>query len=191
MAQPTSQQINQQQPVPTMGQRMGAGRNRFAPGAKPKNAKGTLLRIMKIYMRWGKTIFLAVLLTAVASLISVAIPYYIGKAINTFHIEDRSVDTSSLISFLLLLLSLYLINWLINMTNGVMMLRISQRLVYTLRKEFFDKMQRLPLGFYDTRSHGDTMSRITNDVDNISSTIAQTTTQLIASIITLVGSPRS
>jgi ATP-binding cassette subfamily B protein len=188
MAQPTSQQINQQQPVPTMGQRMGAGRNRFAPGAKPKNAKGTLLRIMKIYMRWGKTIFLAVLLTAVASLISVAIPYYIGKAINTFHIEDRSVDTSSLISFLLLLLSLYLFNWLINMTNGVMMLRISQRLVYTLRKEFFDKMQRLPLGFYDTRSHGDTMSRITNDVDNISSTIAQTTTQLIASIITLVGS---
>jgi ATP-binding cassette subfamily B protein len=188
MAQPTSQQISQQQPVPTMGQRMGAGRNRFAPGAKPKNAKGTLLRIMKIYMRWGKTIFLAVLLTAVASLISVAIPYYIGKAINTFHIEDRSVDTSSLISFLLLLLSLYLFNWLINMTNGVMMLRISQRLVYTLRKEFFDKMQRLPLGFYDTRSHGDTMSRITNDVDNISSTIAQTTTQLIASIITLVGS---
>lgn len=49
-------------------------------------------------------------------------------------------------------------------------------------------MQKLPLKFYDTRSHGDTMSRITNDVDNISSTIAQTTTQLISSILTLVGS---
>jgi len=68
------------------------------------------------------------------------------------------------------------------------MLRVSQKLVFTLRTEFFEKMQKLPLGFYDTRSHGDTMSRITNDVDNISSTIAQTTTQLISSVLTLVGS---
>lgn len=188
MAKQSSRQTSQQQPAPSMGHSMGAGRNRFVPGAKPKNAKGTLLRIIKIYMRWGKTIFLAVLLTAVSSLISVSIPYYVGKTINTFHIADRSVDTGSLVSFLLLLLSLYLANWLISLTNGIIMLRISQRLVYTLRTEFFDKMQRLPLGFYDTRSHGDTMSRITNDVDNISSTIAQTTTQLIASIITLVGS---
>lgn len=57
-----------------------------------------------------------------------------------------------------------------------------------MENQFFEKMQKLPLEFYDTHSHGDTMSRITNDVDNISSTITQTTTQLISSILTLAGS---
>lgn len=182
-------QYTQQQPkVPTMGHRPGAGRNRFAPGEKPKNAKGTLLRIIKIYMRWARTIFTAIFLTVISSLITVAIPYYVGKTFNTLHIADRSVDTRRLVSLLIILLSLYLSNWLLNFINGVLMLRISQKLVFELRTEFFEKLQKLKLGFFDTHSHGDTMSRITNDVDNISSTIAQTTTQLITSILTLVGS---
>lgn len=185
-----AEQYRQQQTqMPSMGHRRpGGGMGRFAPGAKPKNAKGTLLRIVNIYMRWAKTIFFAMFLTVISSLISVAIPYFIGKAFNTFHIVNRSVDTDRLLSILTIILSLYLVNWLLNFVNGIIMLRVSQKLVFTLRTEFFDKMQKLPLMFYDTRSHGDTMSRITNDVDNISSTIAQTTTQLIASIFTLIGS---
>ncbi len=184
-----AEKYSQQQPkVPSMGQRFGHGRDRFAPTAKPRNAKGTLIRIVKIYMRWGKTIFAAIFLTVISSLISVAIPYYVGKAFNTFDITNRSVDSGKLVSLLAIILSFYLSNWLLNLLNGVMMLRVSQKLVFTLRTEFFEKMQKLPLGFYDTRSHGDTMSRITNDVDNISSTIAQTTTQLISSVLTLVGS---
>lgn len=185
MAERTS---SQQPKVPALINRLGRGRSRFAPTEKPKNAKGTLLRIIKIYMRWAKTILAAIFLTVISSLISVAIPYYVGKTFDTFHISDRSVDTGRLVSLLMIILSLYFVNLLINLINGVMMLRISQKLVYTLRKEFFEKMQKLPLGFYDTRSHGDTMSRITNDVDNISSTIAQTTTQLISSLLTLAGS---
>jgi len=176
--------------VPAIGMMRpgGGGANRFAPGAKPKNAKSTLVRIIKIYMRWAKTIFLAMLLTAISSLMSVAIPYFIGKAISTFDITDRTVDTKMLMWYLLVIAALYAANWLILSLNGVIMLKVSQKLVYTLRRQVFEKMQKLPLGFYDTRSHGDTMSRITNDVDNISSTIAQTTTQLISSILTLVGS---
>lgn len=184
-----AEQFQQQQPKgPSLGHRIGGGNTRFAPTAKPNNAKGTLLRIVKIYMRWAKTIFFAIVLTIISSLITVAIPYFVGKTFNTFYIENRSVDTNKLVSILVIILILYLANWIINFANGVIMLRISQKLVFTLRKEFFEKMQKLPLGFYDTRSHGDTMSRITNDVDNISSTIAQTTTQLISSILTLVGS---
>ena len=174
--------------MPSIGRGPGGGPNRFAPTAKPKNAKGALLRIVKIYMRWAKTIFAAMLLTAVSSVISVAIPYFIGKTFNTFQIATNTVDTKLLMQFLLIIVALYTANWLISTVNGVIMLKVSQKLVYVLRKEFFEKMQKLPLGFYDTRSHGDTMSRITNDVDNISSTIAQTTTQLISSVLTLVGS---
>lgn len=184
-----TEQMRRQQPKgPTMGNKSFGGRNRFAPGAKPKNAKDTLMRIVRIYMRWGKAIFAAIFLTVISSLVMVAIPYFVGKTFNTFHIVNRSVETEKLINLLALILILYLINWIINLTNGVMMLKISQKLVLTLRTEFFMKMQKLPLGFYDTRSHGDTMSRITNDVDNISSTIAQTTTQLISSVLTLIGS---
>lgn len=177
-----------QQRGPTLGHRPGAGRDRFVPTAKAKNAKGTLIRIIQIYMRWGKTIFIAILLTGVSSLISVAIPYFIGKSFNTFHIKGRSVDIDRLTVLIIVILSLYISNWLLNLINAIITLKISQKLVLTLRSEFFRKMQRLPLSFYDTRSHGDTMSRITNDVDNISTVIAQTTTQLMASVLTVIGS---
>jgi len=178
--------------MPAMGMRPGGGgggpHNRFAPTEKPKNAKGTLFRIIRIYLRWAKTIFMAMLLTALSSFISVWIPFYVGKSFNTFDLAKRTVDTETLTGILLIILSFYICNWLISFINGVIMLKVSQKLVFVLRSEFFAKMQKLPLEFYDTRSHGDTMSRITNDVDNISSTIAQTTTQLLSSIITLVGS---
>lgn len=175
-------------PTFSMMRPKGGGPNRFAPGAKPQNAKGTLMRIIKIYLRWGKTIFLAMLLTALSSLISVAIPYFVGKTFDAFELPTRTVDLKMLMLQLLVIAALYTTNWLILSLSGVIILRVSQKLVYTLRKEVFEKMQQLPLEFYDSRSHGDTMSRITNDVDNISSTIAQTTTQLISSILTLAGS---
>lgn len=175
--------------MPTLGRGGGGGGGRmFAPTAKPKNAKGTLMRIVRIYMRWAKTIFAAMGLTAVSSVLSVSIPYFVGKTINTFHIDTHTVDTALLVQLLTIIASLYAVNWLLSTLNGVIMLKVSQKLVFTLRTDFFEKMQKLPLGFYDTRSHGDTMSRITNDVDNISSTIAQTTTQLISSFLTIVGS---
>lgn len=170
------------------GKQHNGGAKRFGPGEKPKNAKGTLLRIVKIYTHFAKPLFVAIILTAISSLIAVAIPYYIGKTFNTFNIETKTVDTKTLIWILIILLTLYCTNWLISTLSGVIMLKVSQKLVHIMRTEFFKKMQKLPLEFYDTRSHGDTMSRITNDIDNISSTIAQTTSQLISNVITLVGS---
>lgn len=175
--------------TPSIGGRpIGGNRNRFAPTAKPKNTKGTLIRIVKIYMRWAKAIIAAIILTIFSSLISVSIPYYVGKTFNTFNIGTRTLEKEMFIHFLIIIIFLHTVNWIISWVNGLIMLKVSQKLVFVMRSEFFDKMQRLPLKFYDTRSHGDTMSRITNDVDNISSTIAQTTTQLIASILTVIGS---
>ena len=176
--------------MPSMGKSGSAsqGARRFAPKAKPKDARGTMLRIINIYMRWGKTIFVAIFLTCISSIITVSIPYFIGKIYNYFDMSTRSINTNMIIRILIVIIVLHLSNLIISSVNGVIMLKVSQRLVYVLRTEFFQKMQRLPLNFYDTRFHGDTMSRITNDVDNISSTIAQTTTQLISSSLTLIGS---
>ncbi|MEG1687694.1 MAG: ABC transporter ATP-binding protein, partial [Angelakisella sp.] len=175
--------------LPSFGKGPGnGGGNRFKPGARPKDGKGTLLRIIKIYTHWGWSILCAVLLTVVAALVSVAIPYFVGRSLDAFPLQGTAVNLPLLWSMLAVIGALYLSNWGIGTVNQVIMLRVSQKLVALLRRELFSKLQRLPLAFYDTRSHGDTMSRITNDVDSISSTIAQTTTQLVSSVLTLAGS---
>jgi ATP-binding cassette subfamily B protein len=183
------EQMNRpQNNAPMMGHRLGAGRNPFGAVEKPANAKGTMLRIVKIYLRWAKTILAAVLLAVMSAMVSVAIPFFLGKAFDTFSITTRYVDKKKLITCLTILFFLYLISWLFGFLNNYITLKVSQRLVFTLRNDFFQKLQKLPLRFFDTTAHGDTMSRITNDIDNISIVIAQTTTQLIAGFVTLVGS---
>ena len=176
--------------MPTMRSRAGGGgHSRFAPSAKPQNTRGTLMRVLRIYARFGKTILLSILLTAASALISVALPYFIGQTFNTFHVGATNwLDTELLFRLLVIIASLYLGNYLLGTANGLVTLNVTQKLVYQLRSDFFEKLQKLPLSFYDTRSHGDTMSRLTNDIDNISSVIASSTTQLISSVLTVAGS---
>lgn len=173
--------------MPKFG-RAGAGRQRFQPTAKPKNTKGTLLRLIKIFMKWRNSLLIAVALTILSALVSLFTPFLLGKAINTFDINTNTVNKHLLTIILIVLVFCYLASWLIDTANGVLMAKVTQKLVKHIRSEFFLKLQRISLNFYDTRSHGDTMSRITNDVDNISSTVAQTTTQLISSVFSISGS---
>lgn len=164
------------------------GARRFAPGEKPKNARGTLRRIVRIFLRWGKTVFFAMLLTAVSSAVQVLVPYFTGKAFNAFAVPGEAFDASLLLTILAAIAALHLTRYVVATVTEVLMLKVSQKLVHVLRSEFFNKMQRLPLGFFDTTSHGDTMSRLANDVDSISSTIASSATQLTASALTFTGS---
>ena len=178
---------------PRHGQGFGSGpgagwANRFGQTQKPRDSKRVMMRIVKMYLRWGKSIAFAILLTLISSCISIFIPYLIGRSIEFFEISNHNIDIPALLAVLGVLALLHAANWVISTTNGIIMTHVSQKLVYTLRTEFFSKLQRLSLGFFDTRSHGDTMSRLTNDVDNISTTVAQTTTSLFASLFTLTGS---
>ncbi|MDQ7095606.1 ABC transporter ATP-binding protein [Desulfosporosinus sp. PR] len=174
--------------MPNLGRMGGGGPRRFAPTAKPKNTKVTLLRLLKIFMLWRKSFLLAIALTIISATVSLFTPFLLGKAINTFNTKTNLVDSSLLTTILSALVLCYSVSWLMDTFNGILMAKVTQRLVKHIRTEFFAKLQRIPLNFYDNRSHGDTMSRITNDVDNISTTISQTTTQLIASIFTITGS---
>lgn len=176
------------QNMPRLGRSGGGGRGRFKPTEKPKNAKGTLLRLMKIFMGHRKSLLTAAFLTVLSAFVSLLTPWLIGRAINTLHIGKNTVDTSLLTTVLLSLMACYLAGWLIDTVNGALMARISQNLVKQIRTQMYAKLQKIPLNFYDTHSNGDIMSRITNDVDNISSTISQTTTQLISSAFSIIGS---
>lgn len=165
----------------------GGGHRRFAPGEKPKDTKGTMFRLMKIFTKWSKPLLVAAILTIMSALLSLLTPWLLGRAINAFQISKGVVDTNLLKTVLTALIACYLTGWILDTINGTLMAHITQRLVKHIRTQLFSKLQRTPLNFYDTRPHGDIMSRITNDVDNISSTIAQTTTQLISSVFSISG----
>lgn len=172
--------------MPKIG-RWGAGPQRFRPTAKPKDTKATLARLIRMFGKWRKSLIIAAILTILSAAASLSAPYLIGSAINTFDTATNTVDSRLLTTILAALVFCYLTCWVLDTLNSVLMAKVTQSLVKHIRTEFFAKLQRIPLNFYDTRAHGDTMSRITNDVDNISSTVAQTTTQLISSVFSITG----
>ncbi len=174
--------------MPKLGRWGGGPQQRFQPGAKPKNTGGTILRLLKMFVKWRKPLIIAAILTVLSASAALLTPYLLGEAINTFNIDTNTVDYRLLSTILTALIGCYIISWVIDTINGILMAGVTQSLVKHIRTEFFSKLQRIPLDFYDTRSHGDTMSRITNDVDNISSTVGQTTTQLISSVFSITGS---
>lgn len=174
--------------LPRMGGPKMGGSARFAPHQKPKNGRRTFRRLAQIFLRYKGVMIVSVLLTIVSAGVSVAVPVFTGKVFNNFNIASRTIDASKIAVLLAALVSLYAGQWISDTISTVLILTVSQKLVSVLRTEFFAKMQRLPLKFYDTTARGDTMSRITNDVDTISSTIAQSAAQLITGVCSTAGS---
>ena len=182
-----SKRIDSATQLPTMHRRMG-GPDRFASQEKAKDAKGTLLRIIKLFGTSKKAVIIAVILTLVSSLIAVFVPYFVGKAFNFFTSDHKLINDDLLLTTLAIIGIMHISTWLVNSLSSWILLDVSQKLVFVFRARFFDKMQKLPLIFYDTQAHGDMMSRIANDADNISSTITQATTNLLSSVLTVIDS---
>ncbi|HHX77766.1 MAG TPA: ABC transporter ATP-binding protein, partial [Firmicutes bacterium] len=115
-------------------------------------------------------------------------PYLIGRAVDAIAPGTGMVNFGELKFFVLLLLLVYLLS------NGLIFLQeyivagVSQRVVFNIREKVYDKLQRLPVIFFDRRTHGEIMSRISNDVDNISDTISQSTVQFMTSVVSILGS---
>ena len=97
------------------------------------------------------------------------------------------VDFGALGMVLLALIALYLMATFFSWVAWYTMAGVSQRTVYRLRREVDEKLGRLPLKYFDTHPHGDTLSRVTNDIDNIANTLQQSLTQIITSLATIVG----
>jgi ATP-binding cassette, subfamily B, multidrug efflux pump len=174
--------------LPRMGGPKMGGSARFAPHQKPKNGRRTFGRLAVIFLRYKGVMIVSILLTVLSAGVSVAVPVLTGRVFNTFSIASRTVDAAKIAILLAALVSLYAGQWISDTVSTVMILTVSQKLVSVLRSEFFAQMQRLPLKFFDTTARGDTMSRITNDVDTISSTIAQSAAQLITGVCSTAGS---
>lgn len=171
-------------------------RSRRGPGfmgviEKPKHFKATLKRLL-VYLKPHRAkidvvFFMAVLSTA----FSVLAPLLIGEIINVFYdgmVGGRvAVDFSSVTTLLLLLLGLYIGSSAFAYIQQYIMAGVTQSVVADLRSDIGEKLSRLRLKYYDTHTHGEIISRIINDVDNISNTLQQGLVQLITSAVTLIG----
>lgn len=172
---------------PFMKQRVG-GRRNLMPVEKPKNFKKTLKRLWLYLGSEKKTLTIIFLFIIIDSIICLLGPYLIGKSIDAMTAENGKVDFSLLTILVLCLIVSFLADAAITLFQGFAMAASSQRIVKTMRNSLFLKLQKLPVAFFDTHSHGDIMSRLSNDIDNVSSTISQSALQLMSGVITIIGS---
>ncbi|MGG1658112.1 ABC transporter ATP-binding protein [Brevibacillus sp. NRS-1366] len=180
-------QEQKEQPVfptrPGRGFRHGAGRG---PVVKPKNFSGTLKRLWQAFGREKKRLPLVFIIVFVDALLMLSAPYLIGVSIDAMTGGEEALSFLSI--FILALLGSYILDGALTFLQGWMIAGISQRIVTNLRQALFEKLQKLPVAFFDSRTHGELMSRLTNDIDNVSSSISQSTTQLMSGAIVLLGS---
>lgn len=184
----TANQSNTPPPLSIPGRPGGfGGHRRGAPMAKPKNFKETMRRVWHYFGNERKMlsiVFLFILLSASLSLLS---PFLIGKAVDAISLNNQ-VDFNFLEVMVMILISAFILDAVLTFLQGWLMAGVSQRIVKRLRGALFKKLQKLPIAFFDKRTHGELMSRLSNDIDNVSNTISQSTTQLMSGGIVISGS---
>ncbi|MEK0317905.1 ABC transporter ATP-binding protein [Cohnella sp. 56] len=173
------------------------------PGARPgmpvqkaKDFKGTFRRLIG-YLRPFRFTLLIVFAAAIASTIfSILSPKILGHATTKLFegimdkmkgVPGAEIDWHGIEMIVLWLIGLYVLSAAFSYVQQYLMAGVAQRTVYKLRGDVNDKLSRLPLKFFDSRTHGEILSRVVNDVDNISNTLQQSLTQLITSVVTIVG----
>ncbi|MCS7459578.1 ABC transporter ATP-binding protein/permease [Paenibacillus doosanensis] len=161
----------------------GPGRGMMAK-VRPKNTRATLQRIWHYLRRQRAGLISVFILTVIGSGLALAGPYMIGLAIDKYIIPH---DYGGLIRLCAALLAIYVLSAAMTWAQAYVMTGVSQRTVCELRADLFAKIQKLPLQFFDSRTHGELMSRTTNDIENVSNTLNQSVTQLISSVITVAG----
>lgn len=158
---------------------------------KPKNIKVTLSKLMKYIGRSKFLVLCLFVIVITATILNLAGPELQGQAIDSISVDEvtgkLSVDFDALIHSLTLMGVVYILSALTQLAQGILSARISQTTVYSLRKDLFRKISHLPIQYLDTHKHGDIMSRMTNDVDNVSHTISASIASLISSVLTLIG----
>ncbi len=155
---------------------------------KAKDVNHTLKRLWDIFKVEKKELLITFLLILGTGILTISGPYLIGRAIDTLFPGKDLVDFSSLKLIVLVLLGVYILDNILTFLQEFIVAGIAQRVVYNLRELLFKKLQSLPIIFFDLHTHGEIMSRLTNDIDNVSNTISQTTVQLMTSGINIIGS---
>ena len=166
------------------------------PVEKAKDFKGTLKRLLKYLKPYKLQLFFVILMSVLSTLFNVVTPKIMGNATTIMfnglmnkmkHIPGAGIDFRQIFYILLELGILYILSALFGYAQQYIMAVTTQKTVYDMRKDVSEKINRLPLKFFDSRTHGEILSRVTNDIDNISFSLQQCVIQLISAVVTLVG----
>lgn len=171
-----------------MGKSMGAGQ-------KANDFKGTMRKLIAYLSKFKISIILVIVFAIGSASFSIVGPKILGKAttkifeglVSKVSGGNVGIDFNAIGKILTFLLFLYLISALFSFIQGFIMSGISQKVSYNLRKEISAKFDRLPMKYFDTKTHGEILSRITNDIDTLNQSLNQSMTQLITSVTTMIG----
>jgi ATP-binding cassette subfamily B multidrug efflux pump len=188
--------IKQETPIRGLGRGPGSHRSMTMPVEKAKDFRGTLRRLLD-YLKPHRTKLIITFLAAVFSTIfSIISPKVMGQATTKIfegyllkmkHVPDAAIDFNYILNIIFILIGLYVISAIFRYIQQYIMVGVAQKTVYDMRKDINSKLSRLPLKYFDGRTHGEILSRVTNDIDTVSNTLQQSITQLITAIVTLVG----
>lgn len=170
------------------------GPARGMTGEKAKNFRGTIGKLIK-YIGSYRIGVVAVLIFAIGStLFNIVGPKILSQAITVLFegvvkqlSGQGSIDFGHIGQILLFLLGLYVLSAVLNFIQGWVMTGITQKLCFRMRREISEKINRLPLGYFESRTVGEVLSRITNDIDTLGQSLNQSVTQLITSVTTIIG----
>ena len=167
----------------------GPGKGPGGPGMRPtekaKNAKGTLVRVIS-YLGSFKVAIVAVLgLVAFQTLSSLGATYLQKPVINA--IAAPVIDFDFILRNLTLLIGLYIISAVAQGVQSILLAIVSQKTVQKIRMDLFSKMEKLSIAYFDKRTHGELMSRMTNDVDTLNQTLSTSVAQIVSGVIILLG----
>ena len=167
---------------------------RRVPGEKPRDFTGTLRRLLGTLGKFRAAFFAVLAFAALSTLFNIAGPRILAEATTALAngwlamiTGTGGIDFAFIGKVLLVLLGMYLLSAAFSFVQGWLMSGVSQRLCYDLRRQISEKIDRLPLAYFEKRTVGEVLSRITNDVDTLGQSLNQSITTLITSITTMIG----
>ena len=170
---------------------MGRG---MQPGEKPKNFNASIKKLIQYIAKYKIGIIVVMLFAACSTVFTVVGPKILGKATTTLTEglmakiqRTGSIDFGKIGSILLFVLGLYLLSAIFSFVQGWIMTGITQKVCYQLRKEISEKINRMPMKYFESRTYGEVLSRITNDVDTLGQGLNQSITTIITATATMIG----
>ncbi len=174
---------------PGSGRHMGMG-----SGEKANNFKGTMSKLIKYLGAYKTAIVLILIVAAGSTLFSIVGPKILGKATTKLFegvmakiSGTGNIDFPAIRHILLFVLGLYLISTLLNYIQGWIMSGVAVKITYRFRKDIAEKINRMPLSYFDGTNHGEVLSKITNDVDTVNRTLSQSLSQIVTSLVMVIG----
>lgn len=172
----------------------GPGRHGMAPGEKAKDFKGTVKKILQYIGKYKIAVVMVMIFAACSTVFSVLGPKIMGNATTALAeglmakvAGTGGIDFAYIGKILLFVLGIYILSSVLSFIQGWIMTGITQKICYRMRKEISEKINRMPMKYFESRTYGEVLSRITNDVDTLGMGLNQSITQIITSVATIIG----